>query len=295
MIPVIESASGDRFTGDIVRAHRYIVIALLAFATGCTGDVPEWCAAPAGGVVRVDEEPHVWSSPPDLQVAWRMDGSAPGRELLAPTSAAVSAETGRIAIVDLRLREVAVIGPDGEWLGRWGRTGEGPGEFTAPYAAAWRPDGRLIVYDPARSKLVVFDSSGTILDDVPVEPAFTAALGGGARSIHLDGSGLILAEPGARFRGEGRTRVHALLLGGVAGEPIDTVLRNDVPVVDVPGVATMTAPGWQVPLAAMHGDSILALAGDSPEYLIRVYHGGRLSHTICRDVEPLPFTTQESE
>jgi hypothetical protein len=86
-----------------------------------------------------------------------------------------------------------------------------------------------------------------------------------------------------------------VLRGGVVGAGVDTVLRSDVPVVVVPGAVPLTAPGWQVPLGAMHGDSILVLAGDSPEYLVRVYRRGRLSHVICRNVQPLPFTTQEVE
>jgi hypothetical protein len=280
-----------RGSSELVRC----IAALLLALTGCGDAVPAWCIASDGATLRVAEDPTAWSAPPDLRLEWRMDGSEAGRELMAPTSSAISTATGRIAIIDFGLREVVVIGLDGEWLGRWGRSGAGPGEFTAPYATAWRPDGRLTVYDPAGSKLVVFDSAGTTMEDEPVEPAFTAALAGGARSIQLDGSGLLLAEPGASFRGEGPHRVHVVVRGGLVGTGVDTLLRSDVPVVTVPGAAPLTAPGWQVPLGAMHGDSILVLAGDSPEYLVRVYRRGRLSHVICRNVEPLPFTTQEAE
>src|SRR5690606_9600618 len=115
---------------------------------------------------------------------------AQGQELVLPTSAAVSGAAGRIALVDFGLREVVVIGLDGKWVGRWGRSGSGPGELTAPYVAAWRPDGRLVVFDPARSRLVVFDGEGEAESDVPVDAAFTAALGGGVRWIQMDGSGL---------------------------------------------------------------------------------------------------------
>lgn len=278
---------------DRVRALPSV---LLLAVTACSeGAVPEWCVAPDGAELRFAEEPTAWSAPPDLPTAWRIDGSEPGRELMIPTSAAVSDATDRIAIADFGLREVVVIGLDGEWLGRWGRSGEGPGELRAPYAVAWRPDGGLIVYDPAGSKLVVFDSTGTTLDDVPVDPAFTAALSGGARSIQLDGSGLLLAEPGASIRGEGDTRLHTILRGGLSGAGVDTVLRNQVPAVLVPGAAPMSAPGFAVPLGALDGDSIMALAGDSPEYRVSVYRDGRLSHVICRDVEPQPFTNTEAE
>ena len=277
--------------------HVSRTVAIIAFAVaGCSGDdVPAWCVAPEGGVVRMAGEPTGWNSPPGLERVWRIDGSAPARELLTPTSAAISATTGRIAISDLRLKEVVVIGMDGQWLGRWGRTGQGPGELMAPFATAWRPDGTLIVYDPARSTLVVFDSTGSTLNDEPVEPAFTAALRGGARSIRLTASGLMLAEPGASFAGDGPTRTHAIVRGGVPGEPIDTVVRSDVPVVVVRGAGPLSLPGWQVPLGAILGDSILAVAGDRPEYMIRVFRQGRLSHVICRDVDPLPMTDEEIE
>lgn len=271
-------------------------LATLLLACTAGGDaLPEWCAAPGGAQLRVAREPEGWSEPPELRPAWRIDGSLPGRELLIPSSVAVSAAAGRIAIADFGLREVVVIGLDGAWIGRWGRSGAGPGELRAPYAVAWRPDGRLIVYDPAGSKLVVFDTSGATLDDEPVDPAFTAALGGAARSIRLAGSGLLVAEPGASFRGDGPLRVHAVIRGGPAGMGVDTLLRSDVPVVEVRGAGPMTAPGWHVPLGAIHGDSILALGGDSPEYLVRIYRHGRLTHVICRPVDPLPFATEEAE
>lgn len=275
---------------------RSFMSLLLIAATACSDAVvPEWCVAPDGAALRVASEPAGWSTPPDLHTAWRIDGSQQGRELMTPTSAAISEDSDRIAIADLGLGEVVVIGLDGEWVGRWGRAGAGPGELRAPYAVAWRPDGRVVVYDPAGSKLVVFDSTGATLADEPVDPAFTAALGGGARSIQLDGSGLLLAEPGASFRGDSETRLHPILRGGLPDAGVDTVLRSDVPAVIVPGAAPMTAPGFSVPLGAMHGDSILALAGDSPEYQVRVYRNGRLSHVVCRDVDPQPFTEAEAE
>jgi hypothetical protein len=281
----------------IVLRHRLVtcVTASLLALTACGDALPEWCVAPNGAALRVAQEPAAWHEAPELRPVWRVDGSERGQELQIPSSAAVSAAAGRIAIADFGLREVVVIGLNGEWLGRWGRSGEGPGELRAPYAVAWRPDGRLVVYDPAGSKLVVFDRAGMTLDDEPVDPAFTAALGGGARAIRLDGSGLLLAEPGPSFRGEGPIRTHTVLLGGVAGSGVDTVLRSEVPVVAVAGAAPMSAPGWHVPLGALHGDSLLALAGDSPEYLIRIYRHGRLTHVICRNVDPLPFSTEEVE
>lgn len=273
-----------------------LTLPLLLAAVACDGAaVPEWCVAPDGAELRVAQEPAGWSTPPELRTAWRIDGSEPGRELMLPTSAAISDEAARIAIADIGLRQVVVVGLDGEWIGRWGRSGQGPGELRAPYAVAWREGGGLLVYDPAASKLVVFDSAGTTLDDRPVDPAFTAALGGGARSIQLAGSGLLLAEPGASMRGEGDTRTHAILRGGLPGTGVDTVLKTQVPAVLVPGAPPMSAPGFAVPLGAIDGDSIMVLAGDSPEYRVRVYRDGRLSHVICRDVRPQPFTEAEAE
>lgn len=280
-------------SGFVTYVIRSFTIIALTIAGCSSDDVPAWCVALEGGVVRLADKPTGWSSPPTLELVWRVDGSEPGRELVTPTSAALSATTGRIAITDMALQEVVVISADGEWLGRWGRAGLGPGELMAPFASAWRSDGTLLVYDPVRSMLVVFDSTGTALDDERVDAAFTAALGGGARSIQLTGSGILLAEPGASFAGDGPTRMHMVLRGGPPGVPIDTVIRSDVTVIMVRGAAPMTAPGWQVPLGTVHGDSIFAVAGDRPEYMIRVFRRGRLSHVICRDVDPLPLSQDE--
>src|SRR5690606_7692790 len=62
-----------------------------------------------------------------------------------------------------------------------------------------------------------------------------------------------------------------------------------------PNASPVAAPGWTVPAAAIHGDSIVAVAGDQPEYMIRVFRSGRLTHVICRDVDPLPFGSEEAE
>lgn len=290
----MRSKRGSRVSSQV---HGTIFTLAVAVATACGGDdVPEWCVAPDAAQLRMAREPAGWSTPPPLNVAWRLDGSVPDHELMTPTSVAISEVDGRIAITDFGLREVVVIGLDGEWVGRWGRSGEGPREMRAPYAAAWRPDGRLLVYDPAGSKLLSFDRSGASLDDVPVDPAFTAALGGGARSIQLSGSGVLLAHPGASYRGgDTPARTHVVIRGGIIGSAVDTVLQHDVPTIMIEGAAPMTAPAWPVPLAAMHDDTILALTGDSPEYRIRVYHGDTVAHVICRDIEPMPFTVDEVE
>lgn len=277
---------------DVRRAT--IAVALAIVLTGCAADVaPEWCVAEGGATTRFADEPARWTSAPELNVAWRIDGSAAGRELLAPTSVAISS-TGRIAIADLRLQEVVVIGEDGTWIGRWGRAGRGPGEFMAPFAAAWRPDGSLTVYDPAASRLVVFDSVGNTLEDEPVETAFTAALGGGARYIELTASGVLIALPNISFRGEGPVRTVVVVRGGLPGTAVDTLLRAEAGVVEIPVAGPLLLPGSQIPLAAAQGDTILALAGESPRYLVRIFRNGRLSHVICRNVDPLPFTDEEA-
>src|SRR5690606_15120075 len=99
-------------------------LSLAMSITACDSSAaPEWCVASDGAELRVADEPVGWSPPPELNAAWRVDGSAPGRELMTPTSVAISDVAGRIAITDLLLREVIVIGLDGEWIGRWGRAG----------------------------------------------------------------------------------------------------------------------------------------------------------------------------
>lgn len=65
---------------------------------------------------------------------------------------------GRIALLDILQRQVLVYSCDGEFLGRAGCDGSGPGEFVSPYSLTFLSDGGLAVSDIQQGKVVFFGS-----------------------------------------------------------------------------------------------------------------------------------------
>ncbi len=73
---------------------------------------------------------------------------------------------GRIAVLDLEREGVFTFTPDGQPLARFGRKGDGPGEFRAPVAIA-ALGNRLVVLQARRTHtLIVFDSAGRVAADL---------------------------------------------------------------------------------------------------------------------------------
>jgi hypothetical protein len=65
---------------------------------------------------------------------------------------------GRIALLDILQQQVLVYSGDGEFLGRAGRGGRGPGEFVSPYSLTFLSDGGFAVSDIQQAKVVFFGS-----------------------------------------------------------------------------------------------------------------------------------------
>jgi hypothetical protein len=74
-------------------------------------------------------------------------------------SIAVGAD-GTIYVLDAQGPELRAYGPDGRFLRRLGRPGEGPGELKAPGAIAILSDQRLVVRDPGNGRIQVYGPDG---------------------------------------------------------------------------------------------------------------------------------------
>lgn len=73
-----------------------------------------------------------------------------------------ASDDGRIFVADIRDSEVRVFGPDGTFLQRIGRDGEGPGEFSY-LASLYVMGDTLVTMDPGMNRLGLFDLSGAWL------------------------------------------------------------------------------------------------------------------------------------
>lgn len=258
---------------------------------GCDAGHPEWCASDPGVSTVVATRPIGWQSPPELELLWRVDGSEPGVELVLPSSVSVSPALDLIAIVDFVLGEVLVLSLQGEWFGRWGARGDGPGEIRSPVAAVWR-DRELLVHDVPNSKLVVFDGTGRVTDEIPVDADVTATLlASGIVWISLASDGTLLVRPGTTAVGAESV---VLTRASVTTSRVDTLLQVPVPMVNVPEMAPIPAPDWALPLAAVSPEGTLALAGEIPQYRIDL-HSADATIRICRDVPALAATGRAAE
>ena len=78
---------------------------------------------------------------------------------------------GELLVADYPEAQVRVYSQDGSLLTVIGRRGEGPGEFLTPMSASRAMDGRIVVVDPALSRITFFSPEGSfesLVGSVPV-------------------------------------------------------------------------------------------------------------------------------
>jgi hypothetical protein len=262
--------------------------------SACGAGIPDWCATDGAEVV-LNPHPAVWSASPALEQLWRIDGSAEGRELVLPSSIAVSEQLRRIAVVDFQLGEVIVASLDGHWLGRWGRRGSGPGEIGHALAARWADAATLEVYDPTGSKVVRFDTSGAVVGETSIGAPFTAALGGGIAWINFTSDGSLVTRPAGLVPvSEGVMEV-VVLRTNVFGSKTDTLVSAPVPAIEPEGWMPFVVPDWPVPHAAVSGLGHVAVSGAQQEYRVVVQRPDSNDLVLCRTVAPLPATDESMD
>lgn len=276
-----------------------VAVALVACAGGRSARV---CAPIVDGVRVVENSgPGAWQRSglePRLVELWRAGGLREGEGLAMPAFPAASRD-GRLAVPDFRLGEVVVLGSDGEWLGPWTRSGEGPGEIGRPVAGVWDDGGRLAVFDIAAPKVVHLADGAPVADDQRVDPSFTAPVvtGGALTWAGVQPSGATLlyppAEPVHDGRATGRHSASILRLPEGGREP-DTLIGTRFPVVDGERVRAWPAPGWARPTAAVGAGGRLALGGFDGAYRVLITDpDGRPLRQLCREADPLPVTPEE--
>lgn len=271
-----------------------IALALIGLVAACGADKPVTdCPAPDGAtIVRAPAGPGAWGvGHRRLTELWRVGGTNEGEELSAPAGVAVAPD-GRVAVPDWELAEVAIVSADGRWLGRWGRRGAGPGELRAPAAANWTDDGRLAVLDLAAPRVTFYDDGEPLEADVPVDPDFVAPVFQAGQvewvAVRPDG-GVLLTHLGPVTDGVRRRSVLLLRPGASAA---DTLVAGDTPVLGE-RVASLPAPGWAIPRAALGGGRIATASGTRYAVSVRGDDGGP-ARVVCRDVPPLPMDERET-
>jgi hypothetical protein len=181
-----------------MRRHRWTPAAALIL-TGCTSGSPDDAApavADSAGIRIVTsgvrgrwgpgEELHLV---PDLRI-----GSADGPpEYMFSQVVAVQVGAGdTMYVLDRGDKTVSTYDPQGHFVRRFGREGDGPGEFREPGTMALRRDGPFI-YDRRAQRVTQFSWTGAVVSTAPVaqwtpfgsnlrtmgDTAFTLGLAGG--------------------------------------------------------------------------------------------------------------------
>lgn len=153
-----------------------VLVALLASMTGVAnaqqpGDERVRVDTLAGGriVVSNPDSPQTGPGGAPMLVEVSRIGSLGGTcDAFGDVASLAVDGDGRIYVADRQAREIRVFTPHGECVRTFGRSGEGPGEFSWLEGIAWQPPGYLWAIDAIQSRFTVFDSLGTVLATHPM-------------------------------------------------------------------------------------------------------------------------------
>jgi DNA-binding beta-propeller fold protein YncE len=88
--------------------------------------------------------------------------SAPDGAFEWPTAIALDRQ-GNAYVSDEWLNRISIFSRDGEWIGKWGKTGDADGEINRPSGLAFGKDDNLYLVDSANSRIQVFTKEGKFL------------------------------------------------------------------------------------------------------------------------------------
>lgn len=207
-------------------------------------------------------------------------------------AAAAFDATGNLYLLDSQAAQVTVVDLQGNLVRRFGRVGEGPGEFSdgGIWAFTVYSDERIAVYDTERQAFVLFGLDGEFERNVPLRGAQSAIIRGlqadpAAESVISTGEVGLLGEtpdPAGDISAPPGRPVMRYILSG------DEVLRDTA------------AMGWKPPgdpeaFAPVLRAGVLPGGGvaftDSSGYAIRIADAdGVVSRVLTRPIQAVPVT-----
>ena len=126
------------------------------------------CAIQDTVVVKADNPP-VWGAAPRLVQEVRI-GALQGEEeyTFGRVQDVAVAEDGTIWVADAQDHAIRRYSPDGHFLDRIGRSGRGPGEFSALGGLERMPNGRFAAWDTSLGRVSLFTTEGQFLKTIPL-------------------------------------------------------------------------------------------------------------------------------
>lgn len=289
--------------------HLYLYLILILGLAGCDANRETSSRGPRvtidtiGGIERVTSFGRdVW----EVDGGWRIDvggaieiGTIDGAEpfVFGEVSGVVVGEDGRIYIADTQAKEVRIFSAEGDYLSRFGRDGDGPGEFRNISGLGRAPGGGIAALDGSLARVSLFDPEGEFERFLEIRRPYM---------IFSHGAPV-------RFDREGRYYDHTGLSIGLgadtagvvrysaAGEVEDTVVtavheprrvtftRNDVPVMRVP------VPFAPVPTAASSSDGQVYAAGGEAYAIVQLEPRADTIRIIHRDAPAIPVNREERD
>lgn len=213
---------------DIPRTTAFAALPLAFFTasfTGCGGESPD----PAGsevtdsaGVRIVDTRIGETAARCAVSEVFRIGSLEDDAEgALFAVNDAVQLDDGRIVVVNRGTAELKIFSPEGELVGRFGREGDGPGEFRNLWSVDLRAGDTLVVGDYRPWRFSFFTPEGEFLRSVQLQPDmierpdFALAL--------PSGHGFVVEDPAWETQDEFTDRVVPLWRYGEDGVLADTV------------------------------------------------------------------------
>ena len=288
---------------DHIRGLRLLRLSCL-LALGACGADSDASSPPAavevdtlGGIVHVTfSGPGAWAT----GSPWRVDtaravtiGAIEGPEasVFGQVAGVVVGRDGRIYVADAQAKEVRIFSAGGEFLSRFGRDGEGPGEFRNISGLGRGPGGGIATLDPALGRVSIFGPDGEFIRSFRLHRPHVMISSGAPVRYGRDGRyhDLTKVSRGAgadslaviRYDAEGVVDDTVLL--SVFQPELLTVMRNGL------RQATLTMPQSPRAMGAVGpgGEIYAALGGD---YRIsELGTSGDTVRVLRRTVEPLPI------
>ncbi len=190
---------------------------------------------------------------------------------------------GNIAVLDARKLTLQIFDPAGEEIMLIGENGQGPGEYQMPLALAILVNG-FVVSDFAGSKLIRFNSDGSLLDEINdfgmMPPSIiSGTTGENYLALHLT----------VNFEGEDGPRAEMVFAAfGNSSEP-EVVYESYI--LDMDGGA-LTAPAQHC-AGGIDGEAILAEQSDSLFMLASFSASGQEIFRISEEWNRVPLTEEE--
>ena len=241
----------------------------------------------------VNESGSVWGGTARLVEEASIGVEAGAEEYMFGRISSIYATDARIYVADSQVPAVRAYDHAGAFVGNFGRSGQGPGEYMRPNSVAGDETGRVFVFDTRLARINVYASSGEVLGAWPLPTPYFRAWPIYPLSDEAVWAPLI--EWVDRERDEFRWGVQAVGPSGPYGEVTwSPELEFVVTIYQVDENFEERTPfsAWLLFNPAPHG-GIVAGASDRYRFEVHERDGSRL--VVERTWQPVPVPVEQKE